>query len=201
MVKKSQSDENKTTEKKVPESKNSEKKFSQRDNRIIVFHLLYAMDSFDYDVSLESVAENISKGFDVQIDFSDELLKKVASIVEERNIIDEEIKPLLANWRLDRVGCVTKLILRLAIWELKHTDIAPSIIINEAIELAKCFAEQDAYKFINGILDKWLLKYQPERVPKEEEKTEKQSKKEKKSKEKSVIDLNNAENDELNEEE
>jgi N utilization substance protein B len=39
------------------------------------------------------------------------------------------------------------------LWELKKGDPAASIVINEAIELAKCFAEKDAYKFINGVLD------------------------------------------------
>jgi len=39
-------------------------------------------------------------------------------------------------------------------WELLFTDTPTSIIINEAIELAKDFAEKDAYKFVNGLLDK-----------------------------------------------
>jgi N utilization substance protein B len=38
-------------------------------------------------------------------------------------------------------------------WELFHTDMPTSIVINEAVELAKCFSEKDAYKFVNGILD------------------------------------------------
>jgi N utilization substance protein B len=38
-------------------------------------------------------------------------------------------------------------------WELESRTVSHSIVLNEAIELAKCFAEKDAYKFINGILD------------------------------------------------
>jgi N utilization substance protein B len=41
----------------------------------------------------------------------------------------------------------------MALWELNQKGAIPSIIINEAIELAKQFAEQDSYRFINGILD------------------------------------------------
>ena len=77
----------------------------------------------------------------------------VQSIVDQRNKLDEEIVPLLANWRLDRLGCSTRLILRLAIWEMGNTDTASTVIINEAIELSKAFSEKDAYKFVNGILD------------------------------------------------
>jgi transcription antitermination protein NusB len=40
-----------------------------------------------------------------------------------------------------------------AVWEFKNTETDARIIINEAIELAKCFAEEDAYRFVNGILD------------------------------------------------
>jgi N utilization substance protein B len=62
-------------------------------------------------------------------------------------------EPYLANWRVDRVSVCTKLILLFGIWELKNTDTDTRIVINEAIELAKCFAEEDSYRFVNGILD------------------------------------------------
>jgi N utilization substance protein B len=42
----------------------------------------------------------------------------------------------------------------LGLWELLNTDTDPRIVMNEAIELAKCFAEDDAYRFINGLLDR-----------------------------------------------
>jgi N utilization substance protein B len=48
------------------------------------------------------------------------------------------------------------------------TDTSPTIIINEAVELAKCFAEKDAYKFVNGILDEALKKY-GKNVPEQED--------------------------------
>jgi N utilization substance protein B len=41
----------------------------------------------------------------------------------------------------------------MASWELLETDTPSTIVINEAIELAKAFSEKDAYKFINGVLD------------------------------------------------
>jgi N utilization substance protein B len=60
------------------------------------------------------------------------------------------------------LGFSTRIILRIAMWEFNYSDMPPSIIINEAIELAKCFAEHDAYKFINGVLDEWVKKNKPE---------------------------------------
>ena len=70
-----------------------------------------------------------------------------------RDYLDEIIQKFLENWRLSRLGLCTRLILRMGVWELVFTDAPSSVIINESIELAKDFAEKDAYKFINGILD------------------------------------------------
>jgi N utilization substance protein B len=130
----------------------------EKDARSLVFHLLYAMDCFDYEVSLESVADNLSRGFDLVINYDDAVFVTAAVIIAERDVIDAAIKPLLANWRFDRVGVCTRLILRLALWELMQGKIQHPIVINEAVELAKCFAEMDAYKFVNGVLDEWVKK-------------------------------------------
>ena len=127
---------------------------SRRDVRSLIFHVLYAMEGFDYQASLESIVLNLNHGFDLNITPDSQVFQVSEQVINTRAELDEIIKPLLANWRFDRVGVCTKLVLRLAIWELKTTDTPPAVVINEAIELAKCFAEKDAYKFVNGILDK-----------------------------------------------
>lgn len=129
---------------------------SRRDVRSLIFHLLYAMEGFDYQTSLESIVENFNNGFDLKIPFDSEVFKTADEVIARRDTLDEIIKPLLANWRFERVGVCTKLILRFAVWELENTQTPTTIVINEAIELAKCFAEKDAYKFVNGILDKMV---------------------------------------------
>lgn len=126
---------------------------SRRDMRALAFHFLYAVDRFDYTVPLEEIVQNFRDGFHVDI-IDDALAVVMASgAIEQRDKLDLLIKPLLRNWRIERLGCCTRLILRLALWELQQPDAIASIVINEAIELAKAFAEKDAYKFINGILD------------------------------------------------
>lgn len=127
---------------------------SRREVRSLIFHLLYAMEGFEYQTTLDAIVDNFNRGFNLTIPADSEVVKVAHGVIEERDALDEIIKPLLANWRFERIGDCTKLILRFAIWELNHTDMPPTIVINEAIELAKCFAEKDAYKFINGILDK-----------------------------------------------
>jgi N utilization substance protein B len=80
----------------------------------------------------------------------------VHAVAHDRDILDQKIIPLIENWRFDRLGIPTILILRLAVWEIMHTDTDPVVIINEAVELAKCFGEKDSFKFINGVLDQFV---------------------------------------------
>lgn len=128
---------------------------SPRDQRTVIFHLIYALDAFDYQVSFESVVDNFCRGFLCDIDLQGAIFKKAYAIAALHEELDNHIKPLLHNWRFDRIGTCTRLILRIAMWELLYSDLAPSVVINEAVELAKCFAEVDAHKFINGLLDEW----------------------------------------------
>ncbi len=131
---------------------------SRRDVRALIFYLLYAADSFDYHESLESITDNFNRGFDLEIPAQSEVVSVARHIIIEREHLDALYKPLLSNWRFERVGVATKLILRFATWELQHSTTDPRIVINEAVELAKGFAEKDAYKFVNGILDKLVKK-------------------------------------------
>lgn len=133
---------------------------SQRDQRAVVLNLLYAMESLGYDVSLESIVKNIEHGYSCKIEKNKKIFSVAKAVLENRDEMDREIEPLLSNWKFERIGVITRLILRYAIWELKYTDTVPNIIINEAVELAKYFAETDAYKFVNGVLDEWRKQHE-----------------------------------------
>lgn len=68
--------------------------------------------------------------------------------------IDALIEAHSANWRLERMPVVDRLVLRLAVYELLEpagTDAA--VIIDEALELTKTFSAPEAVKFVNGVLD------------------------------------------------
>jgi N utilization substance protein B len=128
--------------------------YTRRQVRSLVFHLLYAMEEFEYDVSLESLIDNFNRGFDQQIDAGGEVAQMAQEIVNQRKALDLEITPFLEHWRMERLGVCTKLILRIGLLEMNRGETDPTIVINEAVELAKCFSEKDAHKFINGVLDR-----------------------------------------------
>jgi len=68
--------------------------------------------------------------------------------------IDGRIEAQAQHWRLERMAVIDRLILRMAVYEfLYRTDTPRTVVIDEAIELARTFSEQDAVRFVNGVLD------------------------------------------------
>lgn len=127
---------------------------SRRKQRSLLFHILYAVDALDYEVSPREIASKLNDEYETDIDLDGEIVYQVTQITSKRAELDQTLIPFLENWRFERIGKCTLLVLRYAIWEILYTSTPQNIIINEAIELAKCFSEKDAYKFVNGILDK-----------------------------------------------
>lgn len=58
------------------------------------------------------------------------------------------------NWKISRMSVVTRSILRLAIYELLNTKTPPKVVINEAVNIAKKYGDDNEPKFINGILNR-----------------------------------------------
>jgi N utilization substance protein B len=68
--------------------------------------------------------------------------------------LDEEIARASENWRFERIAAIDKNILRLAVYELMREPATPSsVVIDEAVELAKRFGEGGSPPFVNGVLD------------------------------------------------
>ncbi|MBR0230275.1 MAG: transcription antitermination factor NusB [Erysipelotrichaceae bacterium] len=97
--------------------------------------------------------------FDDNLDIDDK--KSIAFIVNNTvNTINdipeltEEIKKhLTASWDFDRLGFIEQAILLMSAEELLHQDTDRAVVINEAVEIAKIYCDEDAPKLINGVLD------------------------------------------------
>lgn len=78
----------------------------------------------------------------------------IAGTIENIEAIDTLIKGHLKNWNFDRLNRVDLAIMRMSVYSLKYQpDIPPSIVIDEAIDIAKEYGTDDSYRFINGVLD------------------------------------------------
>ena len=84
------------------------------------------------------------------------LTQLVNGVVENQESIDEEIKKYLENWKLERLATVDRNLLRIAVYELKflEQDIPANVVLDEAIEIAKLYGDDQSSKFINGVLSK-----------------------------------------------
>lgn len=137
----------------------AEGELTRRDVRSLVFHLLYAAEAHDYQESLGTLINDFNEGFDLSIKPNSEVVNTVQAVVNHRQELDVIYEPFLDNWKAERISVCSKLILRFGVWELCYTSTPAQVVINEAVELAKAFAEHDAYRFINGILDRVAHKY------------------------------------------
>jgi transcription antitermination protein NusB len=82
----------------------------------------------------------------------DELVSGVAA---HRAEIDDLLTELSRNWRLERMAVVERNVIRIALFELRHVDSVPvSVVLNEAVELAKRYGTAEGAAFVNGLLDR-----------------------------------------------
>ena len=127
---------------------------ARRKARICALQML-----FQYDVARPSV-EELTRSYweafgddmgNVPHEFSDKLAVGAISHLDE---IDALIKRRAENWRIQRMAVVDRNLLRLAIYEfLFESDTPKTVVINEALEIARRFSTFEATQFINGILD------------------------------------------------
>jgi N utilization substance protein B len=83
----------------------------------------------------------------------------VAGVLDKKKELDTLIGKYATNWKVSRMPIVDRNILRAGVYELLWMDDVPAkVTVNEAIELAKSFGDDDASKFVNGILDQVLTK-------------------------------------------
>ncbi|RME23847.1 MAG: transcription antitermination factor NusB [Deltaproteobacteria bacterium] len=85
-------------------------------------------------------------------DFADKLVRGTVEHIEQ---LDRAISEVSIHWKLNRMTCVDRNLLRLAAYELFYMDEVPKrVTLNEAIEIAKKYGTEDSWAFINGVLDR-----------------------------------------------
>ncbi len=88
------------------------------------------------------------------LSFSTELSEGVSG---NRSRLDEMLTEYLKGWKMDRLSKVDRQILRLGVFEMLYSeDVPPKVAINEAIDLAKHFGDEESGKFVNGVLGKMI---------------------------------------------
>lgn len=77
----------------------------------------------------------------------------VLGTLEHASESDEMFSPFLQGWTIERLPTIDRLILRMAIFEMRYRATTPRpVVINEAVELAKKFSTEDSGRYVNGVL-------------------------------------------------
>ena len=117
------------------------------------FKLIYSLEI----QKVENVQEQINLYFESNNITDEEAKKYIANAVNgieehQEEILKDVETNLKEEWKLSRISKMDLTILKLAIYEIKFTDVPYKVSINEAVELAKKYGEDKSKKFVNGIL-------------------------------------------------
>jgi len=114
---------------------------------------------YQYEINPQSV-EEVAESFWIRFPDTPEQVRQfseylVRGVVEHLTEIDPSIEKYAQNWQLKRMAAIDRNILRLSVFEIIYSgEIPPKVSINEAVNMAKKFSQQDSGKFVNGILDR-----------------------------------------------
>jgi N utilization substance protein B len=123
---------------------------NRRKARELALQVLFAWDA--HCENNQAMAQQVAG------DSNDDALAREAMRIaggawSNREVADNWVLRLAPQWPPRRQPGVDRNILRLAVWELTHTETPPKVVIDEAIELAKNYSTEQSPSFVNGVLD------------------------------------------------
>ena len=110
--------------------------------------ILYQNDIYKNSVEIDEIIKN---NIEIENDFVKDI---VYGVITHQNEIDEIANKYMKDWSIDRLDKTGSSILRIGIFELKYTETPEVVVINEAVELAKKYSDDNVRKIINAVLDK-----------------------------------------------
>jgi len=121
--------------------------------RELAFRLIYSRE-IQKEENIEEQIELFLESNEVQeknaIEYINDTVKGIETNKNEILTLIE--KNLKSDWRIERISKVDLSLLKLAIYEIKYKKLAFKIVINEVVELAKKYGEDQSKNFVNGIL-------------------------------------------------
>lgn len=116
-----------------------------------IMTILYQINVYNNNKIEYKVDDVINEVLEIDNDFVKDAVYGVLTNIKK---IDDKANMYLNRWTIDRLGFTDQAILRLGIYELLYTSTPEVVAINEAIDLAKLYSDDEVRKMINGVLDK-----------------------------------------------
>lgn len=121
--------------------------------RELAFKLIYSRE-IQKEENIEEQIQLFIEGNNIEdknaIEYIEDVIKGIEKNKEEIQTLIE--KNLKSDWKVERISKVDLSLLKLAIYEIKHKDLPYKVVINEVVELAKKYGEEQSKNFVNGIL-------------------------------------------------
>lgn len=117
------------------------------------FKLIYSLEMQKQE-NLENQLDLYIEANNIENNDAIEYIKDAILGIEENKekILAYIEKNLKSDWKIDRISKIDLAILKLAIYEIKYKKLPYKVVINEAVELAKKYGEDNSKNFVNGIL-------------------------------------------------
>lgn len=131
---------------------------SRRELREQIFKLIFRAEFYDKD-ELPEQEKLFFEDYELNMKPEAEtyISEKSNKILEKLDEIDGMINQEAKGWTTERMGKIELTILRLAIYEIKFDEDVPAgVAINEAVEIAKKFGQEESAGFVNGVLAKFV---------------------------------------------
>lgn len=122
----------------------------RRRGRELALRVLFELEGTERDAD-EALDYQVAD-LNVPADVADFARRLVMGTLEEVDAIDATVGVASFNWRLQELGKVERAVLRLATHELRAGEVPPAVAIDEAVELARRYAGDEAARFVNGVL-------------------------------------------------
>ena len=119
-----------------------------REKCMIILYQNEILNTKDSNTPIENI---IDENLEIKSNFVENI---VLGVIAKRDELDKLANKYMNDWTIDRLDKTGASILRMALYELKYTDTPEIVVINEAIELAKKYSDDNVRKMINAILDK-----------------------------------------------
>lgn len=113
--------------------------------------ILYQIDIYTEQKVPYKTEDVIKDNLEIDNEFVKDI---VFGVITYKDKIDEIANKYMKDWTIDRLDKSGAAILRMAIYELTYTDTPEVVVINEAVELAKKYSDENVRKMINAVLDR-----------------------------------------------
>lgn len=124
---------------------------TRSDLREKIMIILYQIEILKrYNVEYDT-NEVIKDNMQIENEFVENI---VYGVITHENEINAKANSLMKDWSIDRIDKTGASILRMALYELEYLDTPQIVVINEAVELAKKYSDDNVRKIINAVLDK-----------------------------------------------